>query len=55
MNGIEVGTMIYRNYDYSFAKRTPADKTRRFIVLDMQFVETRWDLLYILKMRMDKN
>jgi putative protease len=40
MIGLEVGTLIYRNYDYSFAKELRADKTRRFIALQMQFVET---------------
>jgi putative protease len=41
MNGLEVGTLIYRNYDYLFAKELQADKTRRFIALEMEFVETR--------------
>jgi len=39
MNGLEVGTLIYRNYDYSFAKELRANKTRRFIALEMQFIE----------------
>jgi collagenase-like PrtC family protease len=40
MSGLEVGTMIYRNYDYAFAKEIQADTTKRLINVKMQFVET---------------
>ncbi|MGD0036668.1 MAG: U32 family peptidase [Bacteroidota bacterium] len=39
-DGLEVGTMIYRNFDYAFAKELQADKTKRLIAVKMQFVET---------------
>jgi 23S rRNA 5-hydroxycytidine C2501 synthase len=37
--GLEVGTAIYRNFDYSFAKELQADKTKRFISVKIQFIE----------------
>ena len=40
IDGLEVGTLIYRNYDYTFAKELQADKTKRLIAVKMQFVET---------------
>jgi len=40
IDGLEVGTMIYRNFDYAFAKELQADKTKRLIAVKMQFVET---------------
>jgi putative protease len=40
IDGLEVGTTIYRNYDYAFAKELQADKTKRLIAVKMQFVET---------------
>ncbi|MCX6122038.1 MAG: U32 family peptidase [Ignavibacteriales bacterium] len=38
--GIEIGTTIYRNYDYAFAKELQADTTKRLVAVRMQFVET---------------
>ena len=40
MNGLDVGTMIYRNYDYTFAKELQTDTTKRLMKITMQFVET---------------
>ncbi len=40
IDGLEVGTMIYRNYDYVFAKELQADKTKRLIAVKMQFIES---------------
>lgn len=39
--GIEVGAMIYRNYDHTFAKTLQAEKTKRLISVKMQFEETK--------------
>jgi putative protease len=39
MNGLEVGTIIYRNFDYTFAKELQADSTKRLINITIQFVE----------------
>jgi len=41
MNGLDVGTMIYRNFDYSFAKELQAESAKRLIKIKMQFVETK--------------
>ena len=40
INGLEVGTIIYRNYDYAFAKELQKNKTKRLIALKMRFIET---------------
>ncbi|MGD1045951.1 MAG: U32 family peptidase [Bacteroidota bacterium] len=40
IDGLEIGTLIYRNYDYSFAKELQADATKRLIAVKMQFVES---------------
>ncbi|MBN1397986.1 MAG: U32 family peptidase [Bacteroidetes bacterium] len=37
--GIKEGMMIYRNYDYRFAKMLRENKTRRIISVNMQFEE----------------
>jgi putative protease len=38
--GFEIGTAIYRNYDYAFAKELQTDTTKRLVAVNMQFVET---------------
>jgi putative protease len=40
-NGLEIGTTIYRNYDYAFAKELQADLTNRLILVNVQFVDTK--------------
>jgi putative protease len=40
LKGIEVGTTIYRNHDYTFVKTLQAEKTKRLINVIMQFEET---------------
>jgi putative protease len=40
-DGLEIGTAVYRNYDYAFAKELQANKTKRLIFVKVQFVETQ--------------
>jgi Collagenase and related proteases len=40
LEGIEEGTMIYRNFDQQFAKTLQENKTKRLINVKMQFEET---------------
>ncbi|MGD0589819.1 MAG: U32 family peptidase [Bacteroidota bacterium] len=40
LEGIEEGTMIYRNYDHQFAKKLQENKTKRLINVNMQLEET---------------
>jgi len=40
LEGIEEGTMIYRNYDYKFAKTLQGNKTKRLIKVKLKFEET---------------
>jgi 23S rRNA 5-hydroxycytidine C2501 synthase len=37
---LEIGTTIYRNYDYAFARELQADKTKRLISVKIKFAET---------------
>ena len=39
MNGLEIGTLVYRNYDYTFAKELQTDTTKRLVQVQMRFVE----------------
>ena len=40
IDGLAIGTVIYRNYDYVFAKELQADTTKRQISLTEHFIET---------------
>jgi putative protease len=40
IDGLEIGTSIYRNYDYAFAKELQAGTTKRLISIKVQFIET---------------
>ena len=40
LDGLEIGTAIYRNYDYAFAKELQAGTTKRLISIKVQFIET---------------
>ncbi len=40
LEGIEEGTMVYRNYDYKFAKTLQGNKTKRLIKVKLKFEET---------------
>ena len=39
--GLEIGTAVYRNYDYAFAKELQLDTTKRLIAVKMKFVEIK--------------
>jgi len=41
ISGLDIGTAIYRNYDYAFAKELKAETTKRTISMNLQFVETQ--------------
>ena len=40
IDGLEIGTSIYRNYDYAFAKELQAGTTKRLISIKVQFFES---------------
>jgi putative protease len=40
IDGLEIGTAIYRNYDYAFAKELQAGTTKRLISIKVKFIET---------------
>jgi len=39
IQGIEEGTIVYRNYDYRFTKKLQGNKTKRLVNVNMQFEE----------------
>ncbi|RPI06752.1 MAG: U32 family peptidase [Ignavibacteriae bacterium] len=39
MNGLDIGTVLYRNFDHAFAKELQTDSTNRFIPVMMRFEE----------------